>query len=93
MGVRKSQVKEYVFEIIKSGHDMNFKLETLDYLLETGIMTYKRALKACANYYYFQLLKTNGGKSRQARLDTAIHWEVSDSYVRDAIYKDQGIRF
>ncbi len=92
MGSTKSQVKEYTLEMIKAGYDMNFDMKALDYLLQTGIMTYKRALKCCTNHYYFALIKTNGGKSNQAKMDTAIHWEVSESYVRDAIYKDQGIR-
>jgi len=42
------------------------------------------------NYYYFRL-KDNGGNAKEARLDVAVAYNVSEDYVKTVIYKHRDI--
>lgn len=91
----REALRKYCEKIIierNSEAAIGLKVNFFNQCWAANIIDQERVLKGCINHFYDIVFKENKCNTKNSIIDTAIHFEVSISTVKNSIYKFNNIR-
>lgn len=85
----REALRKYAEKVIieKNNGTSNDKISYFNKLWSSNIVDQERLLKGAINHYYDNIFKENDHNTKDSIMDTAIHFEISSSCVKNVIYK------
>ena len=85
-------VKSKSIELIESKYGGEMTIEGIvGFLFDVGIMEKRQAMRSLVKSFYYQKLRENGNHASNAKIDTAIEFDVSADYVSNCVYKFKSV--